>query len=143
MRRAVVLACLLACAAGLPAASLSAEEPFAGTWRVDPLKGTIHGKPQRIELKDGTYRCFSCTPPIEVKADGLKHPIKSDLEDGLSVKVESDRAVTSTYFVGDRRTYEVKATVSSDGQTRMQDGPPGISRHRSHLLATNRSFPSG
>jgi hypothetical protein len=69
-------------------------------------------------LKDGKFSCSTCTPPLEVAADGEFHPVAGRAySDSASVKVDDDHNVTETMKKGDKITNETKYSVSDDGKT--------------------------
>ena len=47
-----------------------AQSVFDGTWKTDLSSAKFPQKPDEYLLKDGTYQCETCVPPIQVKADG-------------------------------------------------------------------------
>src|ERR1039458_5891986 len=51
----------------------SAQSAFGGTWRIN-LKDTQYVGKQNLSLRDGVYRCDTCVPKENVKADGRDHP---------------------------------------------------------------------
>src|SRR5688572_5466380 len=66
------------------AADLSA---LTGTWKTDRDSVKFEGKPDEYLLKDGTYSCSTCIPPLTAPADGQFHPVKDrPYYDSLSVK---------------------------------------------------------
>ena len=54
------------------AADLSA---LNGTWKTDKASVKFAGKPDEFSLKDGTYNCTTCIPPLTVAADGAFHAV--------------------------------------------------------------------
>jgi len=55
--------------------TLLAQSSLDGTWRFTPQSAEFGGKPDNFSLQQGVYRCDSCVPKIEVKADGKDHKI--------------------------------------------------------------------
>jgi hypothetical protein len=47
-----------------------AAQSFTGTWKADITTVKRSGKPSKVELSNGSYKCLSCNPPYTVKADG-------------------------------------------------------------------------
>ena len=41
-----------------------------GTWKADLSSVQIDAKPDVLLLKDGTFSCSTCTPPLTLPADG-------------------------------------------------------------------------
>jgi len=96
----------------------SAATGIDGTWVADVASAKFDSKPDEAMLKDGTYTCSTCTPPLTVKADGAFHPVTGrPYADSISVKVDSDSQVTQTAKKGDRVIGTTTYTISSDGKT--------------------------
>jgi hypothetical protein len=69
-------------------------------------------------LKDGQFSCATCSPPLEVAADGAFHAVAGRAySDSMMVKVDDDHNVTETARKGDKVTSETKYSVSGDGKT--------------------------
>ena len=101
----------------MPAAA-AAQSPFDGTWKVDIENAQLPTRPYVYVLKDGTYRCSSCLPPIEVKADGDDHKVAGNLShDSVSIKVINDRSITETDKKIGRTVSTETMTISPDGAT--------------------------
>lgn len=89
-----------------------------GTWVMNLDQAKFDGKPLDILLKDGTYSCANCTPPLTVAADGEFHALTGrDYSDAMSVKIDSDSAITTVTKRGDMQLGTVTSTVSADGKT--------------------------
>lgn len=70
-----------------------AQSGFTGTWRFD-TKAVQSTLKHTYLLKTGTFRCTSCEPKIEVKADGRDYPVAgSPYFDSVNVKALDDSAV--------------------------------------------------
>lgn len=100
----------------IPAAA-TAQSSFDGTWKLDlgslPVsKTTFVGL-----LQDGTYQCKSCTPPINVKADGQDQPTPGQPYDTISVSVLNDRTVREIEKKNGQTVSDETFTVSADGKT--------------------------
>jgi hypothetical protein len=66
----------------------SAQSPFDGTWRVNLAESQSSMKSDVYLLQDGTYRCPTCDPPLEIPGDGRDHKIIGErCYDTVSVKV--------------------------------------------------------
>jgi hypothetical protein len=88
-----------------------------GTWKADLATVQIDAKPDEYMLKDGKFSCSSCTPPLEIAADGAFHPVSGrSYSDSGSVKIDDDHTVTQTMKKGDKVTNETKYEVSDDGK---------------------------
>jgi hypothetical protein len=68
-------------------------------------------------LQNGRYRCTSCTPNIDVKADGKDQVVKGQSYDTISVKVEDHRRVEEIEKKNGQTVSDEKFTVSDDGNT--------------------------
>jgi hypothetical protein len=89
-----------------------------GTWKADLATVQVDSKPDQFMLKDGKFSCSTCTPPLDVAADGAFHPVTGrPYADNISVKVDDDHNVTETAKKGDKVTDETKYKVSDDGKT--------------------------
>jgi len=99
-----------------------AQSPFDGTWKLDFGTARIEAKPEVYLLKDGTYHCDACDPPLHLKADGNDRKISGDkCFDTVSVRVIDDRTVEETYKKHGKTVETSKMTVSSDGQMATMD----------------------
>lgn len=89
-----------------------------GTWVADVASAKFDSKPDEAMLKDGTYSCSTCNPPLTVKADGEFHAvIGQPYFDSMAVKVDSDSKITQTAKKGDRVVHTTTYTASPDGKT--------------------------
>lgn len=71
-----------------------AQSDFDGTWKVDLTKSTMPEKHDVFLLQNGTYKCKTCVPPINVKADGEDHGVPgSPYYDTVALKVLDDHSV--------------------------------------------------
>lgn len=96
----------------------AAADPIAGTWKADLASAQYEEKPSTYLLKDGTYSCSTCVPPLETKADGQFHPVADrPYYDSISVTEVDERTVKIVRRKGDKMTSETTLTVSPDGQT--------------------------
>ncbi|HLI19457.1 MAG TPA: hypothetical protein VKV22_14460 [Rhodanobacteraceae bacterium] len=95
-----------------------AQNPFNGTWKLDPT--TVHqtgGEAMVMSLKNGMYHC-NCHPPIAVKADGQDHPVKGhDGFDAVAIKVVNDHTIERTYKKDGKVVSEDTITVAANGNT--------------------------
>jgi hypothetical protein len=99
----------------IPTVSL-AQSSFAGTWRVD-FNSAISRKINVWVLQNGTFRCTSCSPIIEVKADGGDQPVKGQPYDTISVKIVDYQTVEEIEKKNGQTVSDEKFTVSNDGNT--------------------------
>jgi hypothetical protein len=100
--------------AGAPAAANSID----GTWKVDLASAKFEEEPSVYLLKDGTYSCSTCVPPLTVAADGAFHAgADRPYFDSMSVTAIDDKTVTLTRKKGDRVVNETTLVVSPDGKS--------------------------
>ncbi len=96
----------------------AAEGSIEGTWKADLASVQIDEAPSSYLLKDASYSCSTCVPPLTVAADGAFHPVADQpYYDAMSVKIVDDKTVKEVRRKGDRVTSEVTTTVSPDGNT--------------------------
>ena len=109
-------AALFLLAAAVP--GFGAQNGFDGTWRVDLQHGEFGGKPSVQSLRNGVFRCDTCVPKIQVKADGQDHPKKDDpYSDTITVREINDRSVETIGKKNGQVVGRNLDTVSSDGNT--------------------------
>ena len=95
-----------------------AESPFTGKWKLDLRAVQLPSKPVVYLLKDGIYHCESCTPVMEVKADGASHPLSgSPYYDHAMIRVVDAHTVEGVRMKDGRTTGKLRDTVSADGKT--------------------------
>ena len=98
-------------------ATLLAQNAFDGTWRTDPHSTQVIGHDNYL-LQNGVYKCSSCVPKIEVKADGQDHQVTgSPYYDTVNVRVDSDHSIEIVYKKNSKPTQTNKVTASDDGKT--------------------------
>lgn len=96
-----------------PAVAGAQESPFTGTWRLNPSE-----KPEVWLLQNGRYRCDSCTPKVDIKADGSDQPIAGAKEaETWAVKAVDDHVVESTTKLNGKVEQQERDVVSADGRT--------------------------
>jgi len=109
-----LLCAVLLCSA-LP---MAAAEPFTGIWKEDLTTLRFSGKPQKIELSQGTYKCLSCDPSYTAKADGKDQAVSAIPGiDTISVRIIDDHSVEFIQKKAGKIVYQYRETVSSDGAT--------------------------
>jgi len=127
MAAALVLS-LPACQKQEPAAgneAAASTEPAAadltalsGTWKTDKDSVKFEQKPDEYLLKDGTYSCNTCIPPLTTPADGQFHPVKDrPYYDSMSVKVVDDKTVEFHRKKGDKEISSSTITLAADGNS--------------------------
>lgn len=98
--------------------SALAQSLFNGTWRPDPQRAEPDRPPDVFQLMNGEYQCRSCSPPYEVKADGLDHPISGNSRfDALRITVVDEHTVMKSATRAGATVAESRAQVSPDGRT--------------------------
>ncbi|HXG99667.1 MAG TPA: hypothetical protein VNI79_04545 [Sphingomicrobium sp.] len=96
----------------------AAATSIDGTWKVDLASAQIEEKPYSLLLKDGTYSCSTCEPPLTVAADGAFHAVPDrPYYDSISVKTVDDKTVMTVRKKGDRIVGETTRTVAADGKS--------------------------
>lgn len=97
------------------AADLSA---LNGTWKTDKASVKFEQKPDEFALKDGTYNCTTCIPPLTVAADGAFHPVTGrPYADEMSVKAADDKTIEIHSKKSGKDISSLTMTVSADGNT--------------------------
>ena len=122
---AAVLLMLPACqqqeaASDAPAAEAAAAsvEALNGTWKVDLASLKFEQKPNEFVLKNDSYSCPTCLPPLTAAADGQYHPVADrPYYDSMSIKAVDDRTVEFRRKKGDKEVSSTILTVSEDGNT--------------------------
>ena len=104
-----------------PAASEAAAGDVTalnGTWKIDPASVKFEQKPDEFAVKDGTYTCTTCIPPLTVAADGQFHDVTGrPYADSISVKAVDDKTLEMKSRKGGRDVFSVTMQVSTDGNT--------------------------
>lgn len=99
-------------------AMLFAQSAFEGTWRLTPQSGQFGGKPDVFSLQNGVYRCDSCVPKIEVKADGKDHKVSgSPYYDTVSARAVDDHTIETIRKKGGKIIGTSKNSASENGNT--------------------------
>jgi len=92
------------------------QSAFDGTWKYDMSKAQLPKKPDKYLLQNGTYKCETCVPPYEVKADGKDQKVSGHpYYDTVSVRVVNDKTVEFTEKKNGKVISTDKVTVSNDG----------------------------
>lgn len=104
-----------------PAATEAAADDLSvlnGTWKTDIATLKFEQKPDEFSLKDGSYSCATCIPPLTTPADGQFHAVADrPYYDSMSVKAVDDKTVEIHRKKGDAEVSSVTMTVSADGNT--------------------------
>jgi hypothetical protein len=102
-------------------AMLFAQSPWNGTWVTKVDTAQLSKKPEVYSLQNGTYRCSTCVPAIDLKADGADHAVTgSHYFDMVSVRVVDANTVEITDKKDGKTVYWESDTVSPDGRTLTQ-----------------------
>jgi hypothetical protein len=113
MKRLVGFGLVLSCSA-----LALAQSPFDGTWRVVAGSDQFPSKPDVYLLQRGIYHCPTCTPPLEIKANGQDQRISGEAcYDTVSVKVLDDHTTEETDKRDGKTVATSRMTASSDGNT--------------------------
>jgi endonuclease YncB( thermonuclease family) len=96
--------------------ALMAQSGFDGTWKVD-LNSAMPTKTNVWLLQNGTYKCTSCVPMIDVKADGQDQQVTGQPYDTISVKIIDHLTVEEVEKKNGQIVSDEKFTVSPDGNT--------------------------
>ena len=109
---------VLAAALMFGATPALAQSGFNGTWKADSASATFNEKPFEFRLKDGMYHCGACTPPLDVKADGMFHKVTGhDGFDEVSIELNPDKTITESYRKAGKMMSVGTDTLSPDGNT--------------------------
>src|SRR5579872_1796726 len=96
----------------------AAQNPFDGTWKLDPTTAQIQSRPDTYRLTNGPYDCATCDPPLHIKADGREQPIPGDsCAETISVSPIDARTVLETRRKKGAVVETSRMTVSGDGNT--------------------------
>jgi hypothetical protein len=97
------------------AADLSA---LNGTWKTDRDSVKFEGKPDEFLLQNGSFKCSTCLPPVDLPADGQFHEVTGrPYSDHMSIKVVDDKTVEWKSQKEGRDTFAATFSVSADGNT--------------------------
>jgi len=99
-------------------ADAASAEALNGTWKADLTTVKIDEKPSVVLLKDGTYSCSTCTPPLTVAADGAFHAVPDrPYYDSMSTTIVDANTVKTVFRKGDSVISESTSVISADGNT--------------------------
>lgn len=118
------------------------QSTFTGTWVTDLKSVQYSGTPFSFSLKDGTYRCDTCVPKVEIPADGKDHPTKGfPYADSISVRTTDDNTIEIVRKKAGKVERSSKTVVSADGNTLTVEWtffPKRTGRTRETRLLANR-----
>lgn len=119
------------------------QSAINGTWKLDVRALPFSTRTNVWILQDGRYQCKSCTPPIDVKADGSDQPTPGQQYDTISVRILNDHTIRLIEKKNGQIDSDEKFIVSPNGNTctdefaswkatmiRVAEGPAG-----SHALS--------
>jgi hypothetical protein len=108
---------LLFAAVFLAPTILLAQSGFDGVWRMN-LQNTQYVGKENYSLQNGVFRCSTCDPKIDTKADGQDHSVSgSPYFDAVNVRVVDDRTVEIVYKKKAKVSGTSKLSASPDGKT--------------------------
>lgn len=93
-----------------------AQSALDGAWKFDMSKSQLLTERRHYLLQNGVWHCWSCQPPINIKADGQDHNYVGACLDTENVTVVDDRTIEVTTKKDGRVTEQTKITVSPDGK---------------------------
>jgi hypothetical protein len=95
-----------------------AQSPFDGTWIAKLDSAQLSKKPEVFSLNHGMFSCSTCTPKINVKADGQEQKVVGDpYSDAMTVNVIDSNTVDITTKHGGKVVEHESNMVSADGKT--------------------------
>ena len=98
-----------------------AQSPFDGTWIINTDTAKLPEKPEMYVLAKGMFRCLTCVPKIEVKADGHDQKIAgSSYFDTESVRVVDAYTVEFIAKKAGKTMFTEIDTISPDRGTLTQ-----------------------
>ncbi len=105
-------------ATATPAAATADLSALNGTWKTDRDSVKFEQKPDEYLLKDASYTCSTCIPPLTAVADGQFHPVADrPYYDSLSIKAVDDKTVEIHRKKGDKEVSSTTITVGADGNS--------------------------
>jgi hypothetical protein len=100
-----------------PTVALAASA-LDGTWKTKADSLQVSGTPNAYEISQGMYRCTSCVPQINIKADGTNQSVTGhDYYDTVTIRIVNNNSVERTSKKGDKIVWTNAAIVSADGKT--------------------------
>jgi hypothetical protein len=99
----------------LAPAMLFAQSSFDGTWRLNTQNAQFVGN-ENFSLQDGMYRCDTCAPKVQVKADGQDQKVTgSPYFDTTNVKAVDNHTVEIVNKKDGKVSGTSKMVASDDG----------------------------
>ncbi|SPF34195.1 conserved exported hypothetical protein [Candidatus Sulfotelmatobacter kueseliae] len=110
--------CCVLLVSGLMSVLAVAQSPFDGVWKAEPTEIDTPRAPEVYLLQDGAYRCPTCDPPLDVRADGRDQKVTGEpCYDTVGLQVVDDRTTLETDKRSGKTVGTSKMTVSSDGNS--------------------------
>jgi hypothetical protein len=109
------IARLMAYSLFLIPASLLAQSPFDGTWRTNMDQSKLSPKPLVFSVSNGIFDCSSCSPKVQLKADGTDQSAIGQYYDTRSVREVDSKTIAMTDKKSGKTVSEQTRTVSDDG----------------------------
>ena len=107
----------------LAVSPLLAQTRFDGTWlmKMDTLQ--FSGTAEEYLVENGTYRCLSCVPPVDVKTDGSDQKVSGheSYYDTLSVRILDQKSLEFSFKKNGKIVARSTETVSTDGRTMLEE----------------------
>lgn len=95
-----------------------AQSPFDGVWKAEQTEIDTPRAPEVYLLQDGAYRCSTCDPPLDIRADGRDQKITGEpCYDTVSLQVVDNRTTMETDKRSGKTVGSSKMTVSSNGKS--------------------------
>jgi hypothetical protein len=98
-------------------ASLFAQSPFDGTWRMNMDQSKLSQQPIVLSLNQGVFESSLYSPNLHVKADGKDQPVTGQYFDTMSVREVNPKSIVVTTKKSGKTVGERTYTVSDDGNT--------------------------
>lgn len=100
-----------------------ADNPFEGSWVIQPELTTFDMRSPTMSLERGVFRRSDCrSEPINVPADGAAHAVKGQpLFDAMSVRVLDSKRVEILENSADKPVWKGLYTVSANGHAMKLD----------------------
>ena len=100
---------------------LFAQSRFDGTWRMKMETLRFSGTPEEYLLDKGIYHCLTCSPRVDVQADGSEQQVTGHYFDRISVRVIDAKSVEFIQKKNGKATFAVVETVSADDKTMTEE----------------------
>jgi len=95
-----------------------AQSRFDGAWKIDLTESQSPTKGDDYLLQDNRYRCTTCDPPLDIRADGRDQKIIGEpCYETVSLKVVDDWTTVESDKRNGKTVGTSKMTVSSDGNS--------------------------